>query len=493
MIATPATGLVFMTGRNCEAYVTESLRSLARQSHTDFRVLFVDDASTDATAERAARELERLFPGRHELVRNTERYGKARNTHEHLRRPHDAEFVAILDADDQLVDDTVLAEMARAYAQGCDVVWSNYRTDRGRVGANRALDPFRSPRGQGWRTSHFFSFRKSLFDAVPASYLQDGQGQWLSAACDFAIAYPVLDQTRRYHHIARPAYQYTETNLASHHNQDAQSRGLNSRLQQQNAQLVLAKPALPCTRFVTEVPALLDAALGQQFAQLDDKLRRTLEALARLQESAAAAPFVQRALEVLDVREQVPLAWLRDAGGWALDVGLLHHLAGILDGYKNPRVLEFGSGRGSKVLAKLCANRGGSLVSVEHDAKWHRHTSDELERSGLGAHAMVRLCPLQEVDFMSVPGRFYDMSWLTPQDVFDVVVVDGPPAKTCAMARLPALPSIAKHLAPGGFHVFLDDYERDEEKQIVEFWRALVPEMRFETLHFGKGVCAISA
>lgn len=486
-------GLVFMTARNCEAYVVDGLRSLARQSHADFRVLFVDDASTDATAARAASALNELFPGRHELVRNTQAFGKARNAHEHLRRQQGAEFIAILDADDQLSDDAVLADMARAYALGCDVVWSNYRTDRGRLGANGPLDPFRSPRGQGWRSSHFFSFRKCLFDAVPAAYLQDEQGQWLTAACDFAIAYPVLDQTRRYHFIARPAYRYTETNLASHHNADPESRGLNSRIQQKNAHLVLAKPPLPCTRFAAEVPAVQDAALGLQFAQLNDKLARTLEAVTRLQETAAAAPFVQQALEALTVKEQVPLAWLRDAGGWALDVGLLHHLAGTLDGYKQPRVLEFGSGRGSKVLARLCANRGGSLVSVEHDPKWHRHTSDAIERAGLGAHARVRLCPLQDVDFMSVPGRFYDMSWLTAQDVFDVVVVDGPPAKTCKLARLPALPSVSTHLAKTGFHVFLDDYEREEEKQIVEFWRALAPEMRYETLTFGKGVCEISS
>lgn len=485
--------LIFITGRNCRSYVDRCLDSLLLQTHPTMHVLYVDDASNDGTDEIAQARLQRDFPGRHTFVRNLEPWGKARNAHVHLRSALGrGDFVAILDADDSLILPDALAAMAREYAAGFDVVWTNYETDSGAVGSNSALDPFVSPRVQGWRTSHFFSFRAELLSAVPEAYFRDGRGQWFAAACDLAIAFPVLDQTRRYRYLPLPAYRYTVSNPNSHHNRDPQSRGLNSRLQQECAKKILAKPPLACHRHLSGVAGALDAAIGQRLAQIDEKLSRITAALAKLQAVGAAAPFVQHALTSLTGREQIPLSWLRQAGGWALDVGLLAHVAELLDGYPAPRVLEFGSGRGTKSLARIVANRGGSLVSVEHDPTWYQRTSVELEAAGLGGHAMVRLCPLVDVEFFTVPGRFYDMSWLRPEDRFDLVIVDGPPAATCKMARLPAFPAIAAHVAPGGFHLLLDDFERDDERQIVAMWRAFVPELSYETLDFGKGVCVIS-
>lgn len=486
------TALVFITGRDCERYVVECLESLARQTFENYRIVFVDDASTDSTLTVAAEALNRLFSGRHELVRNLETYGKARNAHEVLRRASAADFVAILDADDQLVDDRILEDMADAYDNGYDVVWSNYVTDQGGLGGNGALDPFASPRSQGWKTSHFFSFRKLLFDAVDASYLQDDEGNWLTAACDFAIAFPILDQTRRYLHIPRPAYRYTATNPNSHHNMDANSQGLNSTLQQHSARIVVAKPPLRCTRFPADEPAVLHGAIASALARVREGSERVQLQVLRLAETINRIPYTQLAMQRLVDDEKIRSSWLGGVGGWALDAGLLHHIAEVLDQYPNPRVLEFGSGRGSKVLARLCANRGGSLISVEHNPEWHQNTSRELEQNGLAEHATVRLCPLIGVDFFGIPGRFYDLSWLTAEDRFDVVIVDGPPAATCSMARLPALPAVAQNLSTAGFHLYLDDYERPEEQKIVEIWRKVAPELSYVTLEFGKGVCEIN-
>lgn len=245
--------LIYMTARNCERYIGDSLRSLASQTLDNLHVLFIDDASDDATGSIASGMLTRLFPGRHSFIRNDSPWGKARNAHVHLRAlAPDFTFIAILDGDDQLIAPDILARIAELYARGVDVVWTNYVTDQNKAGHCGPLDPRRSPREQSWKSSHFFTFRSELLGNVGESYFKDENDAWFMSACDWAIAYPILDQTRRYHYIPENAYRYTTSNPHSHHNSDPNNppKGgkFTSALQKHNAEQVLNKPPLPCVR-----------------------------------------------------------------------------------------------------------------------------------------------------------------------------------------------------------------------------------------------------
>lgn len=234
-----------MTGHNCQSYVERAIQSVASQSHQLLSLLFVDDCSTDATPGIATRALQKTLPGRHVYVRNEQRKGKAFSASRHLRQhaPH-FDIVAVIDADDQLIDASALTQIAKRYTEGHDVVWSNYVTDTGRPGHNAALSTDISPRAQKWLTSHLFTFRGSLFAQIPEHYFQHLNGKWLEAACDAAIAYPVLDQTRRYCHLPAVLYQYTESNPSSHHNQNGNAAMLTSARQRHCLDTVLKKAPL---------------------------------------------------------------------------------------------------------------------------------------------------------------------------------------------------------------------------------------------------------
>ena len=334
--ATSPRALVYMTARNCERYVADSLRSLASQTCDNLHVLFIDDASDDATGAIASGLLAELFPGRHSFIRNDSPWGKARNAHVHLRAHAPGfTFVAILDGDDQLIAPDILARIAQQYARGMDVVWTNYVTDQNKVGHCGPLDPHRSPRQQGWKSSHFFTFRADLLGNVDESYFKDENGAWFMSACDWAIAYPILDQTRRYHFIPESAYRYTTSNPHSHHNSDPdnppQAGKFTSALQKHNAQQVLNKPPLPCVRDGSQeasppVPPKAARLAATELAELE-QARTWLE-----QEGIIATPRVLAVLaKAQDIEANEPAqAVLADVVAMLLDGCERGELAGVI-------------------------------------------------------------------------------------------------------------------------------------------------------------------
>jgi glycosyltransferase involved in cell wall biosynthesis len=246
--------LVFIAAYNCEEFISRCLLSLERQSYKTFTILFVDDASNDYTSEIALNILNTHFDGRFRDIRRHCNVGKCANAFEYIPR-EDSDFVIVLDGDDYLIDDNIIEEFALFYAGGSDVVWSNYCYKDGNVGHCKALDPDQSPRAQSWRSSHLFSFKTELFRNIPETYFKDEDGNWLKSACDQAIAYPILDQTRRYKFVDRIAYFYNTENPQSHHNKtklalDYLSR--NSAEQKANALTVLGRTPMPLIHSLPE-------------------------------------------------------------------------------------------------------------------------------------------------------------------------------------------------------------------------------------------------
>ena len=245
--------MIFITAFNCEKYIQECIVSVAEQSFQNISIILVDDCSTDQTYYVALQALECLFPKRFTIKRNDTRIGKAGNAFLHLNGGEYV-FCAILDGDDYLLDRNILKSFDEEYKRGYDVVWSNYRILDGRVGDlighSAALNPLQSPRTQGWKTSHFFSFRYKLFGLIPKFYFTDSDGNWLKSACDQAIAYPILDQTRRYRFINRVSYFYRTDNPNCHHNKANPGMiglQLSSHQQRLNSKIVFSKPPLPLT------------------------------------------------------------------------------------------------------------------------------------------------------------------------------------------------------------------------------------------------------
>lgn len=492
MGAPPIRALVFMTGRNCARYVTAALESLIWQTHPDLHVLYVDDASDDGTAAIARGILDEYFDGRYTLVCNSERWGKARNAHVHLRSAlGKGDFVAILDADDQLVSATVVEDLAREYRAGFDVVWTNFRTDRGGAGGNGPLDPFRSPRQQGWKTSHFFSFRACLLEHVTEDYFLDPSGDWLHAACDFAIAFPILDQTRRYRYLPVQAYRYTSSNPESHHNRDPESSGLNSRIQQANARVVLAKPPLDCTRWLFGSHGAADAAVHDAVQRASFDRARNGQAVTASALRGVATPPSERSSEWNDLAagqlaQRCPglLNLMMDSASDALDPAVLWRWWTWLQrGHPRPRILEMGGGELGMALHSLAQGLGGSAISVCTSHEEAIRIYARLHTAGIESD-VFHTAPV-EARFEGVEGTVPDLQSLpVDSNGFDLAVVSA--GEASQSLGLLALPVVVPRLNPERFDVCLwAPGQPGLLSRSAKLWRKCAPELTYAEGAFG--------
>lgn len=88
---------IILPAYNAAAFLPMALNSVMGQTFAEWRILLVDDGSTDETAAIALRYAERLGPKLHYIHQENRGLPAARNT---AIRHAEAEFLALLDADD---------------------------------------------------------------------------------------------------------------------------------------------------------------------------------------------------------------------------------------------------------------------------------------------------------------------------------------------------------------------------------------------------------
>jgi predicted O-methyltransferase YrrM len=155
--------------------------------------------------------------------------------------------------------------------------------------------------------------------------------------------------------------------------------------------------------------------------------------------------------------------------GWAACPDFLHLIALHVLAARPAVAVECSSGVSTLVLAQcMAANGSGHVFSLEHEPQFAEKTREHLARLGLQEFATVIDAPLKVYALEGCEYRWYDLSKLVSERI-DLLVIDGPPAATCPMARYPAGPLLFCRLTEGA-HVFLDDAARDEEKAAVDRW-----------------------
>lgn len=187
-------------------------------------------------------------------------------------------------------------------------------------------------------------------------------------------------------------------------------------------------------------------------------------------------------------------ARLPPTGGKAASADFLKLLADLVREDKPAVVVECGSGLSTVVIARcLQLNGRGQVFSLEHMEKFAAQTRKELDRRGLSEWACVLDAPLERRDCDGREYHWYRAAVL-PDLPIDLLIVDGPPARTGVGPRYPAGPVLFPRLSPGGA-VLVDDAGRPEELAVIERWRQAFPALGFKRNieDYEKGVCVVRA
>lgn len=177
----------------------------------------VDDGSTDdSTFERCA------FHAAHDeritAVRIMENRGAAFARHQAISMLGNGDAViALLDMDDELLPGA-LERVAREYEAGKWMTYGNWTNQNGdglppgfRLEYSAEVHAARAYRADVWRCTHLRTFKKWLFDEIPAED-QMMDGEWIKTATEAETMFSILEMCgpERIGVVHEPIYKYNQ-------------------------------------------------------------------------------------------------------------------------------------------------------------------------------------------------------------------------------------------------------------------------------------------
>lgn len=204
---------------NASTTLPRMLHSLAGQSYENWKLVLIDDVSSDEHWTSSSKTLDQfdhmlgLGPSGDDYInftRNSEKKWEVANVLAGIEQCDDDDIVCRIDADDWLCELDALAMIDQVYRQtNCDLLWTAHRwgfSDKN-ISADMAAgaDPYKHP----WVSSHLKTFRKRLLNHVNDENYRGEDGNYIRRAGDQAIYLPALHNSQKRIFLPRVVYHYT--------------------------------------------------------------------------------------------------------------------------------------------------------------------------------------------------------------------------------------------------------------------------------------------
>lgn len=249
--------------------------------------------------------------------------------------------------------------------------------------------------------------------------------------------------------------------------------------------------------YIGEIRAL-SASLKQQHANIELQLanqtdelnqhRKAIELLIK-HEINNSTKQIQTFIGLRDYFESTELPLVNpERHSWPISPDFGLYLIALLEARNYDLIIEFGSGISTVLISKFIASRAErksssrsiEFISFEHLAKYYEESTALVEQAKVARYVNLFHAPLKDYIIKDRVFPYYDcqekLDELAQRHVLDglhiLVLVDGPPGATAKNARYPAAPLILKHFAGATIDLLLDDYIRDDEKEVVRMWQS---------------------
>lgn len=211
---------------NYQNYIKECIDSVLMQSYNNYKVVIIDDASTDNTNKIIKKNINNKF----RLLTNKSNKGTLYNHIQALANNEirDNDIVIHIDGDDKLIDKNTFSIINKAYTDNPDhlVSYGNYITASNNPSIckpwdkNITVSNYIAP--IGWIFSHLRTFKYKLWKHINKNSFYDKNGEIFSSAGDVAIMKPVLELAgrKRTMYISRPLYYYRDNIPTNDHNKN---------------------------------------------------------------------------------------------------------------------------------------------------------------------------------------------------------------------------------------------------------------------------------
>lgn len=209
--------VILICSYNNQKYCKENICSVVKQKYRNFRVIFVNDNSSDETL-KLSRTVFKKTKINFKILNNKKRKGSTKNKFDIINRYcKNDEIIVVLDGDDILLHNYVLGFLNYIYQS--KYVWMTFGSYIHFSGKLSYQIPYskeiieKNNFRKNFHPSHLRSFYAWLFKKIPKKYLMKNQKSFFMTCEDKAIMYPLIELSGKHHKfINQVLYYYNDRN-----------------------------------------------------------------------------------------------------------------------------------------------------------------------------------------------------------------------------------------------------------------------------------------
>lgn len=200
---------------NASKTLTQLLHSIFGQSYENWRLILIDDMSSQEDREQTATIINRFRTISHtdckriKVIWNQRKKLEVENVLFGIKNySDDNDIICRIDADDYLCELDALSIINEHYKKlDIDLLWTAQRWGMSDMNISTSMPANVDPYKYKWVTSHLKTFKRSLMNNIPDENFRRGEN-YINKAGDQALYLPLLNKTEKRFFLPRVIYHY---------------------------------------------------------------------------------------------------------------------------------------------------------------------------------------------------------------------------------------------------------------------------------------------